>query len=566
MFDKPFPFLDSDVYKWLEGAGWELGRTATTRPSPRWPTRRSGSSRPPSVPDGYLNTFVQVLAPGTEYRDLALGPRAVLHRPSHPGSHFLAPCARRRSSPPRRRACGCLRRARARARRTGGDRRPSRDRDGARRAVPGDRRAAPPRAGRRLHRAARARACSGAAGSVRATGRTTCPVREAPSVVGHAVRQLYLDCGAVDVAVERATTRLLDAVMRRWRDMVDDEDVPDGRPRQPPQGRGVRRSVRAAAGPSRTPRRAPRSPRSCSPGGCCSQPATRTVPTSSSGRPTTAILSVALARRDGVLLRQPAPAADAPAPGRSRRTGERAAWYACACCPPNLMRTVALVAAAPRDDDGRAASRSTSTRGRDLGRRRAAGRSRPTTRGRATWPSASSRRRTSRGSSRCAFRPGASRPILRDAAGSEIGRRSGDGRAIAERRTWRAGDALVLSLDMPVRVTSPHPRVDAVRGCVALERGPLVYAVETADLPARHGARGARRSRTRSPRPRSTDPDLGPSVVGLRASGLADGAPVDFEAVPVLHVGQPRGRRDARLDPEGRGLHLAAAGHRGDGA
>ena len=28
------------------------------------------------------------------------------------------------------------------------------------------------------------------------------------------------------------------------------------------------------------------------------------------------------------------------------------------------------------------------------------------------------------------------------------------------------------------------PRVDAVRGCVVVERGPLVYAVEQADLPA----------------------------------------------------------------------------------
>ena len=26
MFDQPFPFLDSDVYKWLEAVGWELGR------------------------------------------------------------------------------------------------------------------------------------------------------------------------------------------------------------------------------------------------------------------------------------------------------------------------------------------------------------------------------------------------------------------------------------------------------------------------------------------------------------------------------------------------------------
>ena len=46
------------------------------------------------------------------------------------------------------------------------------------------------------------------------------PVRDAPTVAGHAVRQLYLDCGAVDVAVETGDQGLLDAVIRRWRDMV----------------------------------------------------------------------------------------------------------------------------------------------------------------------------------------------------------------------------------------------------------------------------------------------------------------------------------------------------------
>jgi DUF1680 family protein len=34
---------------------------------------------------------------------------------------------------------------------------------------------------------------------------------------------------------------------------------------------------------------------------------------------------------------------------------------------------------------------------------------------------------------------------------------------------------------MPVRLSEADPRVDAVRGCVALERGPLVYAVEQVD-------------------------------------------------------------------------------------
>src|SRR4029453_6844596 len=50
-------------------------------------------------------------------------------------------------------------------------------------------------------------------------------------------------------------------------------------------------------------------------------------------------------------------------------------------------------------------------------------------------------------------------------------------------RPWRAGDTVVLDLELPVRVTEPDPRVDAVRGCVAVERGPLVYCLESADLP-----------------------------------------------------------------------------------
>ena len=36
---------------------------------------------------------------------------------------------------------------------------------------------------------------------------------------------------------------------------------------------------------------------------------------------------------------------------------------------------------------------------------------------------------------------------------------------------------------MSPRVTLPDHRIDAVRGCAALERGPLVYCVEAADLP-----------------------------------------------------------------------------------
>jgi len=51
-------------------------------------------------------------------------------------------------------------------------------------------------------------------------------------------------------------------------------------------------------------------------------------------------------------------------------------------------------------------------------------------------------------------------------------------------RRWRPGDRVVLELDVSPRLTAPNPRIDAVRGCLALERGPLVYCFEQGDLPA----------------------------------------------------------------------------------
>ena len=50
-------------------------------------------------------------------------------------------------------------------------------------------------------------------------------------------------------------------------------------------------------------------------------------------------------------------------------------------------------------------------------------------------------------------------------------------------RIWHMGDIVKLNLAMPVRVTEPHPFIDTVRGCLALERGPLVYCFERIDHP-----------------------------------------------------------------------------------
>jgi DUF1680 family protein len=52
---------------------------------------------------------------------------------------------------------------------------------------------------------------------------------------------------------------------------------------------------------------------------------------------------------------------------------------------------------------------------------------------------------------------------------------------VALDRTWKAGDTIELSLPMPVRRVSANDLVAADKGRVALQRGPLVYALEWAD-------------------------------------------------------------------------------------
>ena len=51
-------------------------------------------------------------------------------------------------------------------------------------------------------------------------------------------------------------------------------------------------------------------------------------------------------------------------------------------------------------------------------------------------------------------------------------------------RGWADGDVVTLSLPIPARFSWPDPRIDAVRGQVAVERGPLVHCLESADFGA----------------------------------------------------------------------------------
>jgi DUF1680 family protein len=56
------------------------------------------------------------------------------------------------------------------------------------------------------------------------------------------------------------------------------------------------------------------------------------------------------------------------------------------------------------------------------------------------------------------------------------------GRYVKVSRPWSAGDVVELNLPMPARLLQAHPLVEEVRNHVAVQRGPLVYCLESPDL------------------------------------------------------------------------------------
>lgn len=50
-------------------------------------------------------------------------------------------------------------------------------------------------------------------------------------------------------------------------------------------------------------------------------------------------------------------------------------------------------------------------------------------------------------------------------------------------RHWKAGDIIELRFDMTPQLMTAHPLVEETRGQVALKRGPIVYCLESPDLP-----------------------------------------------------------------------------------
>ncbi|MEW9534661.1 glycoside hydrolase family 127 protein [Microbispora sp. NPDC049125] len=318
------------------------------------------------------------------------------------------------------------------------------------------------------------------------------PVRDAGEVTGHAVRQLYLLAGMVDVGVETGDHTLLDAAERLWDDAVGRRTYVTG-------AHGSRHRDEAYGDPYELP-----------PDRAYAETCAAIASFQWNWR---LLLATGRARyadeMERVLYNAVASAISSdgrhffysnPLQLRTGHTGSgeeaaarRLSWYSCACCPPNIARLLASLHGylATSDDDGLqihlygSATVSATVAGRPV---QVETRTDYPWHGRVelTVTAGETADETSEeaGPWTLALRV----PSWCDVYGVRV-----DGKPVSApardgyirlTRAWAPGTKVVLDFDMPVRQVSAHPRVDAVRGCVALVRGPLVYCLEQADLPS----------------------------------------------------------------------------------
>jgi DUF1680 family protein len=309
------------------------------------------------------------------------------------------------------------------------------------------------------------------------------PFRELPSVIGHAVRMAYLAAGAADVHLETGDPTLLAALERLWDDMVATKLYLTG-------GLGSRHSDEAIGDRYELP-----SERAYSE--TCAAIATmqwawRMFLATGAAKYLDVFetvlynaYAVGLSADgtaffyDNPLQRRP----DHEQRSGAERGGEalRRSWFGCPCCPPNIVRWMAQL------QDYVAAERTgTLFIGLYADARVEAG---PfAVRVSTAYPWDGEIRvvvdRAPGEEQALALRVPAwadGLDLFVNDAPVDVQTEAG---WLTVSRQFAAGDEVRLVLRMPARAHGSHPYLDATRGAVAVARGPLVYCVEQQDVSA----------------------------------------------------------------------------------
>ncbi len=317
------------------------------------------------------------------------------------------------------------------------------------------------------------------------------PVRTATEVEGHAVRATYLAACVADLYLETGERALLDALERQWRDMVTGKLYVTG-------AAGSRHLAEAFGQPLELPN-------DLAYGETCAAIGSimwgwRMLLITGQARfadliertlYNAVLCGVSL---DGQRYFYVNPLASNGEPENLSRGGcLRKDWHLVACCPPNVMRLVASLGhyVATRDASGLQIHQYLpATIDAPLGDPGPGGRGRAVSlRMDTTYPWEGRIRLTLDEGGAAPWTLALRIPIWCEGSptitvnGAPVTAGAGPDGYVRIERAWARGNIVDLDLPMAPRFVEAHPRIESTHGAVAIERGPLVYCLEHADNP-----------------------------------------------------------------------------------
>ena len=296
------------------------------------------------------------------------------------------------------------------------------------------------------------------------------PVRSARSIGGHAVRALYLAAGVTDLYAETGEEALLASTLRQWNELALTKTYLTG-------GIGSRHDGEAIGDPYELP-----------PDRAYCETCAAVASIMWNWR----LLLVTGESRFADLLERTlyngflsGLSLDGGSffytnPLQSRNGKQRRHWHPVACCPPNIMRLLASVhhyLATTSDDGVQIHQYATST---ITAVPPVAGPVELSIETGYPWSGSVTVEIVACGDAEWTL----SLRVPRWARGTLVDGQPVEAEYADLKRRWRPGERVVMEMDVSPRLTAPNPRIDAVRGCLALERGPIVYCFEGGDLPA----------------------------------------------------------------------------------
>jgi uncharacterized protein len=300
------------------------------------------------------------------------------------------------------------------------------------------------------------------------------PIREMSAITGHAVRAVYYNCGAADVALETGDTALIAALERLWSNMIERRSYVSGGIGSRWEGEAFGRDYE--------------------------------LPNERAYTETCAAIGSVMWSWRMLLLQGEAKYADliehtlynAVLPGLSLDGQSyfyqnpladdghhrREPWFGCACCPPNVARLLASLTGYfySTSEDAIWVHLYAAGEARiDLGGNEVV------LRQITDYPWDGSIRIEVDPTETSEFAINVRIPAWASSAMMHVGDERIDsiqpGAYAAIRRKWRKGDSVEIDLPMPVRRVRSHPFVLENTGRAALFRGPLLYCIESVDNP-----------------------------------------------------------------------------------